>query len=158
MLGSGGDAINRPGQSSPKAPSKPATRRVEAPMAYPGIRHCRAGSGLSTGLRGRTVQAHKYFGDCDLKQRPGVMTFKEHIAHRLSAGGSKRRALRESMADDAGGVQIINCLGFDAVSIALPDGMDLEDRADRMNEFWRALAEFQFRHVLVVALCTDEAE
>jgi hypothetical protein len=28
---------------------------------------------------------------------------------------------------------------------ALPAGIDLEDRAARMNEFWRALVDFQRR-------------
>jgi hypothetical protein len=37
-----------------------------------------------------------------------------------------------------------------------PAGIDLEDRAARMNEFWRALVEFQHRDVLVVALCVGE--
>jgi hypothetical protein len=47
-------------------------------------------------------------------------------------------------------------LGLDAASVALPAGIDLDDRAARMNEFWRALVEFQYRDVLVVALCAGD--
>jgi hypothetical protein len=46
--------------------------------------------------------------------------------------------------------------GLDAASVALPAGIDLDDRAARMNEFWRALVDFQYRDVLVVALCAGE--
>ena len=46
--------------------------------------------------------------------------------------------------------------GLDAASVALPAGIDLDDRAARMNEFWRALVAFQRRDVLVVAICVDE--
>ena len=43
--------------------------------------------------------------------------------------------------------------GLDAASVALPAGIDLDDRAAPMNEFWRALVAF--RSVLVVAICVD---
>lgn len=46
----------------------------------------------------------------------------------------------------------ISSLGLDAATEALP-AVDLETRAARMNEFWRALVEFQYRDVVVVALC-----
>jgi hypothetical protein len=46
--------------------------------------------------------------------------------------------------------------GFDAASVALPAGTDLDDRASRMNKFWRALVDFQHRDVLVVALCAGD--
>jgi hypothetical protein len=55
--------------------------------------------------------------------------------------------------EDVGEVCIISSLGLDAASIALPAGIDLETRAARTNEFWRALVEFQYRDVVVVALC-----
>jgi hypothetical protein len=45
---------------------------------------------------------------------------------------------------------------IDTASVALPAGIDLESRAERMNEFWRALVEFQYRDVFVVALCVGE--
>ena len=45
--------------------------------------------------------------------------------------------------------------GLDAASIALPANIGLESRADKMNQFWRALVEFQDRDVLVVAICAD---
>ena len=47
----------------------------------------------------------------------------------------------------------MSSLGLDAASVALPARIDLEDRAARTNEFWRALVEYQYRDVLVVALC-----
>ena len=45
--------------------------------------------------------------------------------------------------------------GLDAASIALPANIGLESRADKMNQFWRALVEFQDRDMLVVAICAD---
>jgi hypothetical protein len=59
------------------------------------------------------------------------------------------------MHEDVGDVQIMRSLGLDTASVALPAGIDLDDRADRMNDFWRALVEFQYRNVLVVAICAD---
>ena len=43
--------------------------------------------------------------------------------------------------------------GLDAATVALPANIDLDERADRMNQFWRTLVEFQYRDVLVVAIC-----
>jgi hypothetical protein len=43
-------------------------------------------------------------------------------------------------------------LGLDATSLALPAGITLAERAARMNQFWKALVEFQYNDVLVVAL------
>ena len=60
------------------------------------------------------------------------------------------------MREDAGDVSVMSSLGLDAASVALPAGINLDDRAARMNEFWRALVEFQHRDVLVVALCVGE--
>ena len=45
--------------------------------------------------------------------------------------------------------------GLDAATVALPAGISLDDRAARMNDFWKALAEFQYRNVMVVAICAD---
>jgi hypothetical protein len=57
------------------------------------------------------------------------------------------------MREDAGDVSVMRSPGLGAASVALPAGIDLDDRAARMNEFWRALVEFQYRDVIVVALC-----
>ena len=70
------------------------------------------------------------------------------VGHRDTA----RRPIRE----DAGDVSVMRSPGLDAATVALPAGIDLDDRAARMNEFWRALVEFQYRDVVVVALCVGE--
>jgi len=63
------------------------------------------------------------------------------------------------MREDAGGdVSTMRSLAIDAASVALLADIDLEDRAERMNSFWRALVEFQHRDVLVVALCMDDEQ
>jgi hypothetical protein len=59
------------------------------------------------------------------------------------------------MCEDTGDVRVISSLGLDAATVALPAGITLDDRAARMNDFWRALVEFQYRDVLVVAICAD---
>ena len=60
------------------------------------------------------------------------------------------------MCEDAGDVSVMRSPGLDAASVALPAGIDLNERAARMNEFWRALVEYQHRDVLVVALCVGD--
>jgi hypothetical protein len=60
------------------------------------------------------------------------------------------------MREDVGDVSIVRSPRLDAASVALPAGIDLDDRAARMNEFWRALVEFQYRDVAVVALCVGK--
>jgi hypothetical protein len=60
------------------------------------------------------------------------------------------------MREDAGDVSTVRSLGFDAASVALPADIDLEVRAARMNEFWRALVDYQHRTVLVIAICVDD--
>ena len=60
------------------------------------------------------------------------------------------------MHEDAGDVSVMRSPGLDTARVALPAGIDLDDRAARMNEFWRALVDFQYRDVLVVALCVGE--
>jgi hypothetical protein len=58
------------------------------------------------------------------------------------------------MREDVVDVGVMRSPGLDTASIALPAGIDLDDRASRMNEFWRALVDFQYRDALVVvALC-----
>jgi hypothetical protein len=60
------------------------------------------------------------------------------------------------MREDVGEVRTMSSLGMGAATVALPAGIDLEDRAARMNDFWRALVDYQYRDVLVVALCADD--
>ena len=60
------------------------------------------------------------------------------------------------MREDVGEVRVISSSGLDTASVALPAGIDLEDRAARMNGFWDALVELQYRDVLVVALCVGD--
>jgi hypothetical protein len=60
------------------------------------------------------------------------------------------------MREDVGEVRVLSSIGMDAASVALPAGIDLEDRAARMNEFWDMLVEFQYRDVIVVALCVGD--
>ena len=60
------------------------------------------------------------------------------------------------MVEDVGEVQTIRSLGLEAASVAFPAGIDLEDRAARMNDFWRALVDYQHRDIIVVALCATE--
>ena len=45
-----------------------------------------------------------------------------------------------------------------AASVALPADVDLETRAARMNQFWRALVNLQHQNVVVVALVLDEEQ
>jgi hypothetical protein len=60
------------------------------------------------------------------------------------------------MQEDAGDVSVMRSPGLNTASVGLPAGIDLDDRAARMNEFWRALVDFQYRDVLFVALCVGE--
>ena len=60
------------------------------------------------------------------------------------------------MRENVGDVSVTRSPGLDTAHVSLPGGIDLEDRAARMNEFWRALVEFQYRDVVVVALCVGE--
>ena len=50
---------------------------------------------------------------------------------------------RRPVREDVGDVSTMRSPGLDAASVALPAGIDLDDRAARMNEFWRALVDFQ---------------
>jgi hypothetical protein len=89
-----------------------------------------------------------------------VTTLKEFIAlhdrARRTSRTAKSRTARRLLREDVGEVRVISSLGLDAASVALPAGIDLEDRAARMNDFWDALVEFQYRNVVVVALCVGE--
>lgn len=81
---------------------------------------------------------------------------KDHIAHRGQRRATRPR--RRPMAEDFGEVQTIRSLGLEAASVALPAGIDLEDRAARMNAFWKKLIDFQHSDVVVVALCATEEQ
>ena len=52
-------------------------------------------------------------------------------------------------------MSVTSALGFDAASIMLPANVDLDERAARMNEFWKKLVDYQHRNVLVIALAVD---
>ena len=84
-----------------------------------------------------------------------MVSLTDYIAQR-----GRRRATRPRrvpMAEDVGEVRTIRSAGLEAASVALPAGIDLEDRAARMNAFWKKLVDFQHSDVIVVALCaTDE--
>jgi len=84
-----------------------------------------------------------------------VVSLKEHIIRQRRARRMSRSA-RRPVHEDVGGVRIMSSIGMDAATVALPAGIDLEDRAARMNEFWRALVDYQYRDVVVVALCVGE--
>jgi hypothetical protein len=60
------------------------------------------------------------------------------------------------MREDVGEVRVMSSPGLDAASVALPAGIDLEVRAARMNKFWDALVDLQYRDVIVVALCVGD--
>jgi hypothetical protein len=84
-----------------------------------------------------------------------VVTLKEYII-RQSRTRRHSRTARRPMREDVGEVRVMSSIGMDAATVALPAGIDLEDRAARMNDFWRALVEYQYRDVLVVALCAGD--
>jgi hypothetical protein len=83
-----------------------------------------------------------------------VTSLKQFITRKH--GARRASPSRRLMSEDDGEVRVINSGGLDAASVALPAGIDLEDRAARMNDFWRALVDFQDRDVFVVAMCSGE--
>jgi hypothetical protein len=87
-----------------------------------------------------------------------VTSLKEYITrHDLARRKSRTTPKsRRPMREDVGDVSVMSSSGLDAASVALPAGIDLEDRAARMNGFWDALVDFQYRDVIVVALCVGE--
>jgi hypothetical protein len=84
-----------------------------------------------------------------------VKSLRDFIANNGRARRVSSKA-RHPVREDAGEVRVMNSIGMDAASVALPAGIDLDDRAARMNEFWRALVDFQYSDVLVVALCAGD--
>ena len=83
-----------------------------------------------------------------------MRTLTDHIRKdarlRQTERASQRGAPR-TVSEDAGEVRVIKSLGLEAATVAQPACISLEDRAARMNDFWRALVDFQHRDVLVVA-------
>ena len=87
-----------------------------------------------------------------------MRTLSDYIvenAHEQRSSQVGSRRVRGPISEDVGDVRIVRSAGLDAAIVALPAGISLDGRADRMNDFWRALAEFQDRDVLVVAICAD---
>jgi len=82
-----------------------------------------------------------------------VTNLKQYIERRY---GARRHETRRPMREDAGEVSITRSGGLDTAAVSLPGGVDLEERAARMNAFWKALVEFQYRDVLVVAICAGD--
>ena len=87
-----------------------------------------------------------------------MKTLGDHIVGNARASRKSRarpRPAHHPMREDVGEVHVISSPGLDAATVALPAGIALDDRAERMNEFWKALAKFQYRNVLVVAICAE---
>jgi hypothetical protein len=84
-----------------------------------------------------------------------VVSLREHIVRKYATRRAPRK-VRRQLFEDVGETRVINSGGLKAASVALPAGIDLEDRAARMNDFWKALVDFQHRDVFVVALCKGE--
>ena len=79
----------------------------------------------------------------------------DHILENANTARGARddpRRDREPAAE-AEPVRVIHSLGLDGATASLPAGIDLETRADRMNELWRALVRLQYQDVIVIALC-----
>ena len=86
-----------------------------------------------------------------------MTSLKQHIADQHRARRSTRpRRTGRPIGEDVGDVRVTRSSGLDAATVALPAGISLDDRAARMNDFWKALAEFQYRNVMVVAICAGE--
>ena len=84
-----------------------------------------------------------------------MVSLKDYII-RQSRTRRMSRSARRQLHEDIGDVRVMSSLGMDAATVALPAGINLEDRAARMNDFWRALVDYQYRDVLVVALCSGD--
>ena len=89
-----------------------------------------------------------------------MVSLKEYITRhdlaRRKSSTPKPSRSRRQMREDVGEVRVISSPGLDAASVALPAGIDLEDRAARMNAFWDALVDLQYRDVIVVALAVGD--
>ena len=86
-----------------------------------------------------------------------MVSLKQFIEHQYGARRPSRPSTALShMREDVGDVSVTRSHGLDTAHVSLPSGIDLEGRAARMNDFWKALVEFQYRDVVVVALCVGE--
>ena len=86
-----------------------------------------------------------------------MVSLEEYIERQHGARRPSRpRVAPHHMREDVGDVSVTRSPGLDTATIALPGGIDPEDRATRMNDFWKAFVEFQYRNVLVIALCVGE--
>ena len=64
-----------------------------------------------------------------------MTSLKKFITRRY--GARRRSPRRRQLCEDVGETRVISSRGLDAASVALPAGIDLEDRAARMNDFWQ---------------------
>ena len=87
-----------------------------------------------------------------------MVSLKEHIARqdrvRQTSGTATPRAKSSAllcgrMTEDTETVSA-------AATVALPADVDLDTRAAKMNQFWRALVNYQHQNVVVVALVLDD--
>jgi hypothetical protein len=89
-----------------------------------------------------------------------VKSLKDYIARsgrtRRTSRTMKPTKSRRQIREDVGEVRVMSSPGLDAASVTLPAGINLDDRAARMNEFWDKLVEFQHRDVMVVALAVGD--
>jgi hypothetical protein len=84
-----------------------------------------------------------------------VLGLKDYLNQRRDAR-RRRHPSTTDVSEAADDIRTIKSLGLDAATVALPAGISLEERAARMNSFWRALVDFQRQDVLVVAICSSE--
>jgi hypothetical protein len=90
-----------------------------------------------------------------------VVSLKDYIIARHGRARRTSRTAwpptaRHQVREDVGEGRVMSSPGLDAASVALPAGIDLEDSAARTNDFWRALVDYQHRHVIVVAMCAGD--
>jgi len=88
-----------------------------------------------------------------------MKNLRSHVMENANTarGMRKKRRRDRDAAAKAEPVRLIRSLGLDGATVALPAGIDLETRADRMNKFWKALVRFQYDDVVVVAVCATGA-
>ena len=80
----------------------------------------------------------------------------DHILENANTARGARDDPRRDREPAAEAEPVRVILGLDAAAaVLLPAGIDLEMRAERMNQFWRALVQFQYQDLIVVALCAN---
>src|SRR5262245_22620473 len=91
--------------------------------------------------------------------RRKMKSLKHHIVENANAARGARKHPRRDREPVAKGepVRVIHSLGLDGATVSLPAGIDLQTRAELMNDVWRALVQFQDRDVVVVAMCASGA-